>query len=140
MELTSRVEPGQVSPAGLAAHAESLGWRAGELYRGRSRRYTCAGLPEIVIPITTDVGDYGLVVQGLIQVFARIEGRDEMSVHRALERQSRLQEAMANWRRLKALWGVRPSVLIAAHQRVVALQKAVARRRHGSAGSSRRDG
>lgn len=139
--MTSRVEPGAVSPPGLAAYAERLGWKAGEeLYRGRSRIHTGAGLPEIVIPITADVADYGAVVQRLIQVFAATTGRDELSVYHDLERQSRLQEAMADWRRLKGVWGVRPSLLIAAHRRVLALRKALGSRGHGSAESSRRDG
>lgn len=138
--MTSRVEPGAVSPAGMAAYAGRLGWKAGELYRGRSRIHTGAGLPEIVIPITTELGDYGAVVQRLIQVFAATTGRDELSVYRDLVRQSRLQEAMADWRRLKGVWGVRPTLLIAAHRRVLALRQALGSRGHGSAGSSRRDG
>ncbi len=74
----------QIAPAALSAYAESAGWRGGEPYRGHSTVYTADELPEIILPNSSALGDYALVVERVIDVFAEVTGLDQLEVYRDL--------------------------------------------------------
>lgn len=71
----------RISPAALNAYAESTGWHAGERYREHSTVYTAEGLPEIILPNTSTLGDYALVVGRVIDAFAEATGLNPLSVY-----------------------------------------------------------
>ena len=73
-----------VTPAALSAYARAAGWRAQEQYRVHSDVYVGEGRPELIIPRTARLGDYASVVAALIQTFAHVEERDELTVYRDL--------------------------------------------------------
>ena len=73
-----------VTPAALSAYARAAGWRAQEQYRVHSDVYVGEGRPELIIPRTVRLGDYASVVAALVQTFAHIEKRDELTVYRDL--------------------------------------------------------
>lgn len=73
-----------VSPWALSAYARAAGWSRDEPYRERSDVYIGEGLPEIIVPRTERLGDYASVVAALIETFAKVAERDELTVYRSL--------------------------------------------------------
>ena len=73
-----------VSPVALAAYAQSEGWIKGEPYGDYSNVYAAHGLPEIILPLTRQLGDYAYVVSELIEIFASVAEMDELSLYRNL--------------------------------------------------------
>lgn len=73
-----------VSPGALSAYARTAGWSLDEPYRARSDVYIGEGLPEIIVPRTEHLGDYASVVAALIETFAEVAERDELTVYRSL--------------------------------------------------------
>ena len=73
-----------ISPASLAAYARSAGWQRGETYRLHSHIYAGRNRPEIIVPRTDHLGDYATVVSRLIEVFAQVADRDELTIYRSL--------------------------------------------------------
>ncbi|KKZ14717.1 MAG: hypothetical protein TQ37_00060 [Candidatus Synechococcus spongiarum 15L] len=73
-----------ISPVALAAYARSAGWQRGETYRLHSDIYAGRNRPEIIVPRTDHLGDYATVVSRLIEVFAQMADRDELTIYRSL--------------------------------------------------------
>ena len=73
-----------VSPAALSAYARGAGWRKTEPYRGRSDVYVAERQPDVIIPRSTDLGDYASTVLALIDVFAEVGGQSTLEVYREL--------------------------------------------------------
>ena len=73
-----------ISPAALSAYARTAGWRRDEPYREHSDVYVGESRPEIIVPRTERLGDYASVVATLIDTFASVTGKDELSVYRSL--------------------------------------------------------
>ena len=73
-----------VSPAALTAYARAAGWRKLEGYGDHSDVYAAAEMPEIILPRTERLGDYASVVARLIDIFAKVAERDELSLYRDL--------------------------------------------------------
>ena len=73
-----------VSPTALSAYARAAGWRRHEPYREYSDVYVGESRPEIIVPRTERLGDYASVVATLIDTFAGITGKDQLSVYRSL--------------------------------------------------------
>ena len=69
-----------ISPAALAAFAISVGWEKVGVYRRFSDVYAADGMPEIVVPRSTVIDDYSLVVSDLIKIFAVQCGREDSAV------------------------------------------------------------
>ena len=76
--------PLSVSPLALSAYARVAGWVWSESFGGHSDVYAGQGLPEIVIPRTQRLGDYGRVVIQLIKIFAQVAEVDEGSLYKDL--------------------------------------------------------
>ena len=73
-----------VSPDALAAYARTSGWTRAGSYGRHSDVYTAERLPELVLPRTQRLGDYASVVAQLIEIFARVAERDELSLYNDL--------------------------------------------------------
>ena len=73
-----------ISPAALSAYARAEGWQKGDQYGSHSDVYEAAGKPELVVPRTSNLGDYPAVVSQLIGIFADVAQRDEFSLYRDL--------------------------------------------------------
>ena len=73
-----------VSPAALTAYARAAGWRKLEGYGDHSDVYAAAEMPEIILPRTERLGDYASVVARLIDIFAKVAEKDELSLYRDL--------------------------------------------------------
>ena len=73
-----------ITPAALCAFAQTVGWHRGEDYRQHSNIFEGKGLPSIIIPKTSQLGDYANVVAKLIQTFSEVYERDEMFIYHAL--------------------------------------------------------
>ncbi len=73
-----------ISPAALSAYARIAGWNRDESYREHSAIYIGEARPEIVVPLTTRLGDYASAVAALIETFAQVAGQDELTVYRSL--------------------------------------------------------
>ena len=73
-----------ITPVALSAYARSEGWDTAGTYRQHSDVYAGDGKPEIIVPRTDVIDDYAMVVQDLISIFARVLGRDEVSIFRDL--------------------------------------------------------
>jgi hypothetical protein len=74
-----------ISPQALHAYARGEGWSAVERYGEHSQVYANAATgDEIVIPGTSQLGDYEAVVVDLITHFANAESRGELQVYRDL--------------------------------------------------------
>ena len=74
----------RITPAALSAYAESNGWLSGERYREHSTVYTAEGLPELILPNTSALGDYALVVGRAIETLAEVTDLDQLEVYRNL--------------------------------------------------------
>lgn len=62
----------QILPEVIAAYAVAAGWRKSEKYGEYSHVYAGDGLPEVVIPHTTEISDYERVLSRLIYVFSHV--------------------------------------------------------------------
>ena len=74
----------EITPTALTHFAVELGWSELGPYGDHSTVYSAAGLPEIILPRTRELGDYSRVVARLIDVFASIDNRDTLEVYRDL--------------------------------------------------------
>ena len=84
VSIQDRIALRAVSPGALSAYARSAGWSRTEPYRARSDVYIGEGLPDIILPRTERLGDYASVVAALIETFAEVAERDELTVYRSL--------------------------------------------------------
>ena len=73
-----------VSPAALSAYARTAGWTKIESYGEHSDVYAAERMPEVILPRTQRLGDYARIVSQLIEIFAKIAERDELSLYRDL--------------------------------------------------------
>ena len=73
-----------VSPDALSAYARAEGWSKIESYGAHSDVYAAERLPEVILPRTQRLGDYANVVARLIEIFANVAERDELSLYRDL--------------------------------------------------------
>ena len=73
-----------VSPMALAAYAQSEGWKRLETFGDHSDVYVADGLPEIIVPRMSRLGDYPQVVAQLIGIFADVVNLDAIAVYRDL--------------------------------------------------------
>jgi len=73
-----------VSPAALSAYARAAGWVKAESYGDHSDIYTRPDKPEIILPRTQRLDDYGNVVSQLIGSFAEGSGMDDIALYRNL--------------------------------------------------------
>ena len=73
-----------VSPAALTGYVRSLNWVKDRPYRDVSDVYVGEGLPEIIVPRTQRIADYGFVVGRLIEDFSVVTDMDPQSVYHQL--------------------------------------------------------
>ncbi len=73
-----------VSPTALAAYARAAGWTKLESYGEHSDVYVGEHIPEVIVPRTQLLADYPSVVSRLIEIFAQVAERDELSLYRDL--------------------------------------------------------
>jgi excisionase family DNA binding protein len=73
-----------ISPGALAAYARGEGWGKTETYGTHADVYTGVQKPEIILPRTDRLADYAAVVSRLIDVFSKVNERDELSTYRDL--------------------------------------------------------
>ena len=73
-----------ISPAALAAFARGEGWAKTATYGGHADVYAGHDRPEIIIPRTDRLADYASAVSRLIDVFAKVNDRDELATYRDL--------------------------------------------------------
>ena len=73
-----------VSPVALSAYARSAGWVKVDTFGDHSDVYAADGLPEIILPRTQNLADYAIVTSQLIEIFARADETDEISLYRVL--------------------------------------------------------
>ncbi len=73
-----------ISPSAMAAYVRAEGWVAAGQYGKHSDVYQRSGFSELIIPGTNVVADYPEVVLSLLEIIAKEEGRDQLSVYRDL--------------------------------------------------------
>lgn len=73
-----------ISPASLGAFARAEGWERRESYADKADVYVRSGLPELLVPRHSRLGDYPNVVAQLIAIFADALGADELAIYRDL--------------------------------------------------------
>ena len=73
-----------ISPAALSAYARAAGWSKLESYGDHSDVYVAEKMPEVILPRTERLGDYASVVSRLIEIFAKVAEREELSLYRDL--------------------------------------------------------
>lgn len=73
-----------VSPAALTGYVRSLNWVKDRPYRDVSDVYVGEGLPEIIVPRTQRIADYGFVVGRLIEDFSEVTDMDPQAVYHQL--------------------------------------------------------
>ena len=73
-----------VSPSALSAYARAAGWVKADTYGDHSDVYDGEGLPEIILPRTKNLGDYGRVVARLIEIFASVAELSGLELYRDL--------------------------------------------------------
>ena len=73
-----------VSPAALSAYARTAGWSKVEAYGKHSDVFMGEGLPEIILPRTSHLGDYARVVSMVIEIFAKVAEVDQLVLYRDL--------------------------------------------------------
>lgn len=71
----------QIDPLVLSRVAVAEGWRQIEPFGRCSDIFGGEGLPEIIIPRTSDLGDYPKIVEGLMRVFAEKTGEDQLTLY-----------------------------------------------------------
>jgi hypothetical protein len=83
-QITDRDALQAIAPAVFSAQARDLGWIRVGPFGEHADIYSGENLPEIIVPRTTDTGDYASVAKTLITVFADKEGKDQLQVYRDL--------------------------------------------------------
>lgn len=73
-----------ITPMALSAYSSAAGWAKSETFGDHSDVYVGAGLPEIIVPRTQDLGDYADVVSRLIEIFAHVAEVDELTLYNDL--------------------------------------------------------
>lgn len=73
-----------VSPAALSAYARALGWTRGKPWQDVADIYVGDGLPEILVPNTSAIGDFESAVATLMNTFSEVTGQNQLSVFRNL--------------------------------------------------------
>ena len=73
-----------IAPMALSAYSSAAGWAKSETFGDHSDVYVGAGLPEIIVPRTQDLGDYADVVSRLIEIFAHVAEVDELTLYNDL--------------------------------------------------------
>lgn len=73
-----------ISPAALAAFARGEGWTKIDVFGLHADVYGGTDRPEIIVPRTDRLADYGPAVSRLIDIFARVMERDELATYRDL--------------------------------------------------------
>jgi hypothetical protein len=73
-----------ISPTALAGYARAEGWEKVEPFGDLADVYAAAGKPEIILPRSTRLGDYPIVVAKLIRYFSEATGLDELATYRDL--------------------------------------------------------
>lgn len=73
-----------VSPMALSAYARTSGWSKVDTYGDHSDVYASPSLPEILVPRTSQLGDYALVVERLIRIFAQAAEVSEAAIYNDL--------------------------------------------------------
>ena len=73
-----------VSPAALTGYVRSLNWVKDRPYRDVSDVYVGEGLPDIIVPRTQRLADYGFVVGRLIEDFSEVSEMDPQAVYHDL--------------------------------------------------------
>lgn len=84
LPFSDSLSPQEITPVALSAYVRSEGWTQVGTYRQHSDVYAGEGKPEIIVPRAEVIDDYAMVVEDLIAMFARVLGRDEISVYRDL--------------------------------------------------------
>lgn len=70
----------EISPHSLAAYVKSQGWYPAEEYGDSSLVFEKSGFPEIIVPKTSEIGDYEYSVSQVIAALSKIEDRGELQV------------------------------------------------------------
>ncbi len=78
--IPDRNDRSAVSPAALAAYIRGQGWTKTDIFGSHSDVYTGVGLPELLVPRTRDIGDYGRVTAQLVEILARVAGISEIAL------------------------------------------------------------
>lgn len=73
-----------ISPAALSAFARAEGWAKVDVFGTHADVYSGTDRPEIILPRTDRLADYPSAVSRLIDVFAKIIERDELTTYRDL--------------------------------------------------------
>ena len=73
-----------VSPMALSAYARTSGWSKVDTYGDHSDVYDGPSLPELLVPRTSQLGDYALVVERLIRIFAQAAEVSEAAIYNDL--------------------------------------------------------
>lgn len=84
VSITDEDSLSAISPLAIAAYAIAEGWQRQERFGAHSDVFVRNGSPELIIPATSDLGDYVSVVADLVSLLARHEGRSEIQVFRDL--------------------------------------------------------
>jgi hypothetical protein len=81
-----------ITPAAVRAYLNAEGWRRLEAYGKFSEVYVLESegkTHEIIVPFTTDIGDYASAIAEVIRHVSAIEGRDELALYADLSRADR---------------------------------------------------
>lgn len=71
----------RVTPAALSAYAKAHGWAKTGAYGDHADVYGADDRPEILIPRTTDLGDYASTVTRLLEIFSEVEEVSQLRVY-----------------------------------------------------------
>ena len=74
----------EISPAALGGYVRSLNWVRDRSYRDVSDVYVGEGLPDIIVPRTQRIDDYGFVISRLIEVLSQFADLEPQAVYREL--------------------------------------------------------
>ena len=73
-----------ITPVALASYARANGWRKSEAFGEHANAFIGSDRPEILIPHTDTLLDYVRTVARLLEIFADVAGRDQLSLYRDL--------------------------------------------------------
>jgi len=71
----------RVTPAALSAYARARGWAKTGTFGDHADVYGADGRSEILIPRTTDLGDYASAVTRLLEIFSEVEEVSQLRVY-----------------------------------------------------------
>ena len=74
----------EISPAALGGYVRALNWMKERPYRDFSDVYVGEGLPEIIVPRSQRIDDYGFVVRRLIEAFSEVTEMEPLAVYHDL--------------------------------------------------------